>query len=52
MPSTAASIPPNFGVDKNWPINVTRDSDVEVHPDGEALLPVVIILVRILEASG
>jgi len=47
-----ASTPPNFGVDKKCPINVTCDSDVEAHPDGEALLPVVIILVRILEASG
>ena len=33
------STPPNFGVDKNCPINVTRDSDVEVPPDGEAPLP-------------
>jgi hypothetical protein len=46
------STPPNFGVDKNCPINVTRDSDVEVPPDGEALFPVVIILVSIPGASG
>jgi hypothetical protein len=44
--------PPNFGVDKNCPINVTRDSDVEVHPDGEALFPVVIILVSMPGVSG
>jgi hypothetical protein len=46
------STPPNFGVDKNCPINVTRDSDVEVPPDGEALFLVVIILESIPGASG
>jgi hypothetical protein len=43
---------PNFGVDKNCPIDVTRDSDVEVPPDGEALFLVVRILVSIPGASG
>ena len=47
-----ASASPNFGVDKNCPFNVTRDSDVEVPPDGVALLPVVKILVSIPSASG
>ncbi len=47
-----ASASPNFGVDKNCPINVTRDSDVEVPPDGEALFLVVIILASIPGASG
>jgi hypothetical protein len=46
------STPPNFGVDKNCPINVTRDSDVEVPPDGAALFHVVKILVSIPGASG
>jgi hypothetical protein len=46
------STPPNFSVDKNCPIDVTRDSDVEVPPDGEALFLVVRILVSIPGASG